>query len=244
LNQEAISMGEKLTKIKMSGLAMIRINRRSRRNGVFSATTCFVLSMAVWAQAAPPSNAPAPASEAPQAAPAQSSDVASTTKPHDASFMIGNDDVLAINVWKEPDISRSIPVRSDGKISLPLVGEVQATGQTPLKLEQEIAARLKSYIAEPEVTVIVQQINSQKFNILGQVTRPGSYAIANAATVLDAIAVAGGFRDFAKQKSIYILRQSADGSQTRLRFNYKEVVKGQNPAQNIKLLPRDTIVVP
>jgi polysaccharide export outer membrane protein len=244
LNQEGISMGEKLTKIKMSGLTMIRINRRSRRNGLFSATTCFVLSMAVWAQATPPSNAPAAASEAPQAAPAQSSDVASTTKPHDASFMIGNDDVLAINVWKEPDISRSIPVRSDGKISLPLVGEVQATGQTPLKLEQEIAARLKSYIAEPEVTVIVQQINSQKFNILGQVTRPGSYAIANAATVLDAIAVAGGFRDFAKQKSIYILRQSADGSQTRLRFNYKEVVKGQNPAQNIKLLPRDTIVVP
>ena len=237
-------MGEKLTKIKMSGLAMIRISRRSRRNGLLSATTCFALSMAVWGQAAPPSNAPAPASAAPQAAPAQSSDVASTTKPHDASFMIGNDDVLAINVWKEPDISRSIPVRSDGKISLPLVGEVQATGQTPLKLEQEIAARLKSYIAEPEVTVIVQQINSQKFNILGQVTRPGSYAIANAATVLDAIAVAGGFRDFAKQKSIYILRQSADGSQTRLRFNYKEVVKGQNPAQNIKLLPRDTIVVP
>lgn len=244
MNQEAISMGEKLTKIKMSGLAMIRIKRRSRRNGLFSATACFVLAMAVWAQAAPPSNAPAPASESPQAAPAQNSDVASSTKPHDASFMIGNDDVLAINVWKEPDISRSIPVRSDGKISLPLVGEVQATGQTPLKLEQEIAARLKSYIAEPEVTVIVQQINSQKFNILGQVTRPGSYAIANAATVLDAIAVAGGFRDFAKQKSIYILRQSADGSQTRLRFNYKEVVKGQNPAQNIKLLPRDTIVVP
>ena len=237
-------MGEKITKIKMSGLGMIRIKRCSRRNGLLAAATCFVLSMAVWAQAAPPSNAPAPASAAPQAAPAQNSDVASTTKPHDASFMIGNDDVLAINVWKEPDISRSIPVRSDGKISLPLVGEVQATGQTPLKLEQEIAARLKSYIAEPEVTVIVQQINSQKFNILGQVTRPGSYGIANAATVLDAIAVAGGFRDFAKQKSIYILRQGADGSQTRLRFNYKEVVKGQNPAQNIKLLPRDTIVVP
>jgi polysaccharide export outer membrane protein len=238
-------MGEKLTKIKMSGPGMVRIKRRSWRNGLFSATTCFALSMAVWAQAAPPSNAPAaPASEAPQAGSAQGSDVPSTTKPHDASFMIGNDDVLAINVWKEPDISRSIPVRSDGKISLPLVGEVQATGQTPLKLEQEIAARLKSYIAEPEVTVIVQQINSQKFNILGQVTRPGSYAIANAATVLDAIAVAGGFRDFAKQKSIYILRQGADGSQTRLRFNYKEVVKGQNPAQNIKLLPRDTIVVP
>ena len=169
---------------------------------------------------------------------------ATAAKAHDDTFVIGNDDVLAINVWKEPDVSRSIPVRSDGKISLPLVGEVQAAGQTPLKLEQAIAARLKSYIGEPEVTVIVQQINSQKFNILGQVTRPGSYPILNSATVLDAIALAGGFRDFAKQKAIYILRQNADGTQARLPFNYKEVVKGKNPAQNIKLQPRDTIVVP
>ena len=107
----------------------------------------------------------------------------SASKAHDDSFVIGNDDVLAINVWKEPDISRSIPVRSDGKISLPLVGEVQAAGQTPLKLEQEIASKLKSYISDPEVTVIVQQINSQKFNVLGQVARPGSYPlIANSPT--------------------------------------------------------------
>jgi polysaccharide biosynthesis/export protein len=166
------------------------------------------------------------------------------SKPHDDTFVIGNDDVLAINVWKEPDVSRSIPVRSDGKISLPLVGEVQATGRTPLKLEEDIAGRLKGFISEPEVTVIVQQINSQKFNILGMVSRPGSYAITNSATVLDAIALAGGFRDFAKQKNIYILRQNLDGSQTRLPFNYKEVVKGHDSAQNIKLQPRDTIVVP
>lgn len=163
---------------------------------------------------------------------------------HDDSFVIGNDDVLAVNVWKEPDISRSIPVRSDGKISLPLVGEVQATGQTPRKLELEIAGRLKSYISEPEVTVIVQQINSQKFNILGQVARPGSYVITNSPTVLDAIAVAGGFRDFAKKKSIYVLRQNVDGTQTRLPFNYKDVVKGGSAAQNVKLQARDTVVVP
>ena len=201
------------------------------------------MSIGLRAQAAPESSAPASAShDGAQAG--QSSDAPATARPHDDSFIIGNDDVLAISVWKEPDISRSIPVRSDGKISLPLVGEVQATGRTPLKLEQDIAAKLKSYIAEPDVTVIVQQINSQKFNILGQVNRPGSYPIATAATVLDAIAVAGGFRDFAKQKAIYVLRQSSDGTQTRLRFNYKEVVKGQNPAQNIKLEPRDTIVVP
>lgn len=166
------------------------------------------------------------------------------SKPHDDIFVIGNDDMLAINVWKEPDISRSIPVRSDGRISLPLVGEVQAAGRTPAKLEAEIADKLKNFIAEPDVTVMVQQINSQKFNILGQVMKPGSYAIANSPTVLDAIALAGGFRDFAKQKSIYVLRQNADGGQSRLPFNYKEVIKGANAAQNVKLQARDTVVVP
>jgi polysaccharide export outer membrane protein len=171
-------------------------------------------------------------------------DTNSAGKAHDDSYIIGNDDVLAINVWKEPDISRSIPVRSDGKISLPLVGEVQATGQTPLKLEKDIAGKLQNYISEPEVSVMVQQSNSQKFNILGQVAKPGSYAIANSPTVLDAIALAGGFRDFAKQKSIYILRQSRDGKDVRLPFNYKDVIKGKSLEQNVKIQARDTIVVP
>jgi polysaccharide biosynthesis/export protein len=209
---------------------------------VFVVTMSIFASTALMAQSGSEPSTPTAGSPA-ATQPAQNVE-ASAAKAHDNSFVIGNDDVLAINVWKEPDVSRSIPVRSDGKISLPLVGEVQATGRTPLKLEEEIAARLKNYIAEPEVTVIVQQINSQKFNILGQVNKPGSYVISNSATVLDAIALAGGFRDFAKQKSIYILRQDADGSQTRLPFNYKEVVKGKNSGQNIKLQPRDTIVVP
>lgn len=168
----------------------------------------------------------------------------SSARPHDDSFIIGNDDVLAINVWKEPDISRSVPVRSDGKISLPLVGEVQAAGSTPLKLEKEIASKLQSYISEPEVTVMVQQINSQKFNVLGQVAHPGTFIIANSPTVLDAIALAGGFRDFAKQKSIVILRQNPDGSETRLPFNYKDVIEGKNTSQNVKIQSHDTIVVP
>ena len=164
---------------------------------------------------------------------------------HDNSFVIGNDDILAINVWKEPDVSRpAVPVRSDGKISLPLVGEVQAAGLTPLKLEQAIAAKLQSLISQPEVTVIVQQINSQKYNVLGQVNHPGTFVITNSLTVLDAIAISGGFRDFAKQKAIYVLRQNADGTQARLPFNYKEVVKGKNAEQNVKIQPKDTIVVP
>ena len=207
-----------------------------------AASMGLLIASGLWAQTGTGSAVTAPSPNSTQ--PVQNADATTAPKPHDDSFVIGNDDVLAINVWKEPDVSRSIPVRSDGKISLPLVGEVQATGRTPLKLEQDIAARLKNFIAEPEVTVIVQQINSQKFNILGFVNRPGSYMINNSATVLDAIAIAGGFRDFAKQKAIYVLRQNADGSQTRLPFNYKEVVKGKNPVQNIKLQPRDTIVVP
>jgi polysaccharide export outer membrane protein len=204
---------------------------------------CLLLQSSLWAQTGAGSAAPAPKSNAAQ--PSPNVDAPTAPKPHDDSFVIGNDDVLAINVWKEPDISRpTVPVRSDGKISLPLVGEVQAAGLTPLKLEKDIASKLKNYISEPEVTVMVQQVNSQKFNILGQVVRPGSYVIANSPTVLDAIALAGGFRDFAKQKSIYVLRENADGSQTRIPFNYKEVVKTQSPAQNIKLQPRDTIIVP
>jgi polysaccharide biosynthesis/export protein len=165
-------------------------------------------------------------------------------KAHDNSFVIGANDVLAISVWKEPDVSRSVPVRSDGKISLPLAGEVQAAGLTPLKLEQDIATKLKDYISEPEVTVIVQQINSQKFNILGFVNRPGSYSLTGSATVLDGIAVAGGFRDFAKEKSIYVLRQNPNGTESKLPFNYKEVIRGKNSSQNVKLQPNDTIVVP
>lgn len=165
-------------------------------------------------------------------------------KPHDSTFVIGNDDHLMIDVWNEPEISRSIPVRSDGRISLPLAGEIQATGRTPLQLEQEIATKLLSYITKPEVTVIVEQINSQNFNILGQVVKPGSYPLTSETTVLDAIARAGGFRDFAKQKGVYVLRHASKGSEVRIPFNYKDVIKGKNSAQNIQIQPNDTVVVP
>jgi len=169
---------------------------------------------------------------------------ASAGKPHDDGFIIGADDVLAVNVWKEPEISRAVPVRSDGKISLPLIGEVQASGNTPRQLEGEIAKKLENFISQPDVTVIVQEIKSQRFNVLGQVVKPGSYLLTNSTTVLDAIALSGGFRDFAKQKSIYVLREKSDGTQVRLAFNYKDVIKGKNPAQNIRIEPRDTVVIP
>ncbi|HEX4165109.1 MAG TPA: polysaccharide biosynthesis/export family protein [Bryobacteraceae bacterium] len=171
-------------------------------------------------------------------------DASSATKPHDAAYKIGSSDVLAITVWKEPEISRSIPVRPDGKISLPLVGELQAAGRTPLQLEQDISGKLKAYITNPDVNVMVQQINSEKFNVLGRVAHSGSFPLSSDTTVLDAIATAGGFLDFAKQKGIYILRSTPGGGQTRLAFNYKEVIKGKHPEQNTKLQPGDTVVVP
>jgi polysaccharide export outer membrane protein len=175
--------------------------------------------------------------------PSQSA-IVSSGKPHDNSFVIGNDDHLTIDVWNEPEVSRSIPVRSDGRISLPLAGELQATGRTPLQLEQDISAKLLSYITKPEVTVIVEQINSQKFNILGQVTKPGTYTLTAPTTILDAIATAGGFRDFAKQKGVYVLRPGPNGSELRIPFNYKDVIKGKNSAQNIQIQPNDNIIVP
>jgi polysaccharide export outer membrane protein len=169
---------------------------------------------------------------------------ANNTMPGKENYLIGNEDLLAINVWKEPDVSRMVPVRSDGKISLPLIGEVQAAGKTPKELEGEIAKGLRDYISEPEVTVIVQETKSRRFSILGQVQRPGSYLLNGDMRVLDAIAIAGGFRDFAKVKNIRILRQQAEGKQVSLPFNYKDVVKGANPGQNVELQPKDTIYVP
>jgi len=160
-----------------------------------------------------------------------------------ADYLIGTDDVLAVNVWKEPEISRSVPVRPDGKISLPLIGDLTASGRTPLELQDAIQGQLVKYVSHPAVTVIVQEAKSQKFNVVGEVERPGSYPLSTPMTILDAIAVAGGFRDFAKTTKIYVLRAN-QGSRIRLPFNYKKVIKGNDSQQNVELKPRDTVVVP
>lgn len=159
-------------------------------------------------------------------------------------YVIGEDDVLEINVWNEQDMKQSLPVRSDGKITLPLIGDIQAAGQTPAQLQQAIAEKLKAYITHPDVTVMVAQMNSRKFNILGRVTKPGSYPLTATTTVLDAIAVAGGFQVFAKEKDVYILRKTPEGRETRIPFNYKSVIKGNHPEENVVLEPHDTVVVP
>jgi len=159
-------------------------------------------------------------------------------------YVIGPDDVLSVNVWKEPEVSRTLPVRPDGNISLPLVGDLMASGHTPVQLQNEIKQRLLTYFSDPEVNISLQEAKSHKFNIVGEVEKPGSYLLTGPMTVLDAIAVAGGLRDFAKMTKIYVLRPNADGSHTRLPFNYKKMIKGTDLQQNVELEPRDTIIVP
>ncbi|MGA3048210.1 MAG: polysaccharide biosynthesis/export family protein [Terracidiphilus sp.] len=159
-------------------------------------------------------------------------------------YLIGPGDVLAINVWKDAEISRTMPVRPDGRISLPLVGEIQAAGFTAAQLQEHIVERLAGYMTQPEVNVIVQEIKSRSFNIVGKVNKPGAYALTRPMTVLDAIAEAGGFQDFARLTKVYVLRSTASGSTQMLPFNYKQVIKGHSLDQNVQLQPEDSIVVP
>jgi polysaccharide export outer membrane protein len=160
-----------------------------------------------------------------------------------SGYLIGAEDVLAVNVWKEPEITRTVPVRPDGKISLPLLNDVQAAGLTPMQLSAELTNRLKKYLADPQVTVIVAQINSQRYYIMGEVLRAGAFPLLPDMTILQALSGAGGFTPFAKLKDIYLLR-TENGRQEKFPFNYKNVIKGQNTEQNRVLKAGDTIIVP
>jgi len=162
----------------------------------------------------------------------------------DDDYIIGPSDVLAINVWKDAELSRTVPVRPDGKISFPLIGELQVSGLTALKVQRMVAERLKEYISDPEVAVIVQDVKSRTFAVLGKVAKPGSYELGKPTTVLEAIAIAGGFLDFAKASKVYIIRPRGNGSSDTLHFDYKKVIKGHNPEQNVELKSGDTIIVP
>ena len=156
--------------------------------------------------------------------------------------MIGPADILDIEVFKEPDLSLRVPVRPDGKISLPLLNDVQAAGLTPTQLADSIQDSLRKYVTQPQVTVIVIDINSKRVYLIGEVNRPGAIPMLPHMTVLQALASAGGFTDFANLKKIYILREEA-GGQNRFSFNYKDAIRG-DIRQNIVLKPGDTIVVP
>lgn len=165
---------------------------------------------------------------------------AATTDP---AYVIGPQDVLDVNVWKEPDMTRTVPVRPDGKITLPLINDVQAAGTTPQQLAAAVTEKLRKFVNEPQVTVIVTQINSQRVFVVGEVLRAGAFPLLPGMTVLQALSSAGGFTTFANVKKIHVMRL-VNGKHTELPFNYREVLNGDNPDQNITLQPGDTVVVP
>jgi polysaccharide export outer membrane protein len=197
---------------------------------VFSATLVLALLMAaagqVWA-GNPDDKKPAPPAAA----------------TNDPDYILGPEDVLNVNVWKEAEMSGVVPVRPDGKISLPLLNDVQAAGLTPTQLADQVSEKLKKYVELPRVTVVVTQVNSRRYFVLGEVTKAGAYPLVPNMTVLQALSSAGGFTQFANSKAIYVLRVE-NGKQSKLPFNYRDVVKGRNAEQNILLKPGDTIVVP
>jgi len=170
---------------------------------------------------------------------------ASTQAPEgqaDSDYVIGADDILRISVWKEPDLSEILPVRPDGKISMPLLNDIPAAGLSPLQLKDSITEKLKKYIADPRVTVVVTAMNSRRIFVSGEVVHSGPMTLLPHMTMLQALSQAG-FTQFANLKGIYLLR-TENGKQEKLPFNYKEVIKGNHPEQNIVLKPGDTVVVP
>lgn len=158
-----------------------------------------------------------------------------------ADYRLGAEDVIDVFVWKEPDLTASVVIRPDGKISLPLANELVASGKTAAELQQEIAEKLRRYISEPVVNVMVKQINSLKISVLGEVRKPDVYRIKNRITVLDAIAMAGGFTDLARPNRVVVLRNTAAGQQ-RIKINIKQAV-ADDSSVIFYLEPLDTVYV-
>lgn len=158
-------------------------------------------------------------------------------------YIIGPEDILNINVWNEPELSLSVPVRTDGKISLPLINDIHVINLTPLELKEELTKRFAEYIENPNVSVIVEQINSLKIFIVGNVNQPGVFDVKREVNVLQAISLAGGFTEWAQKRKIQIFRKHG-GVEKVIKINYNKIVSGKNPELNIPLQPGDTIVIP
>jgi polysaccharide export outer membrane protein len=158
-------------------------------------------------------------------------------------YHIGVEDDLQISVWKEPDLSVSVVVRTDGMITMPLLNDIRIVGLTTTELQTLLTEKLKSFVNEPQVTVVVRGIKSRKVYVYGQINKAGAYALVGKKTVLEVLAEAGGLSLFAKKGSIYVLRETA-GKKERIPFNYNSALKGKNPNDNFELLPGDIIVVP
>jgi polysaccharide biosynthesis/export protein len=159
----------------------------------------------------------------------------------DGDYKIGPEDVLDISVWKNQELSRTVPVRPDGKVSLPLVNDIQAAGLTPSRLRQELTRRLSEFVPSPEVAVIVREVHSAKVSVVGAVRSPGRYEVRSPATVLELIALAQGFTDFASRDRIVVLRQN--GTPARITFNYRKITDGTDQ-DNFFVQAGDIIVVP
>jgi polysaccharide export outer membrane protein len=185
----------------------------------------------------------APAAGVPAAVTKPAATAAETAILNDArDYKIGPEDLLDISVWKNPELSRTVPVRPDGKVSLPLVNDIQASGLTPTALRQQLIERLSEFIPAPEVAVIVREVHSMKVAVVGSVKTPGRYELKSAATVLEMIALAQGFTDFAARDRVVVLRQE-NGETKRIPFNYRKVAAGDEQS-NLVVQPGDIIVVP
>lgn len=160
-----------------------------------------------------------------------------------SEYLIGPEDMLDIFVWKNPELSRTVPVRPDGKVSLPLVNDIQAAGLTPSQLRDQLSAKLNEYVPSAEVTVMVREVHSVKVAVMGSVKMPGRYEIKTPATVLEMIAMAQGFSEFADKNGVVVLRQNAGGASERIEFNYRKATKGEEK-ENFFVKPGDVIVVP
>jgi polysaccharide biosynthesis/export protein len=161
-----------------------------------------------------------------------------------SEYVIGPEDMLQITVWKNESLSRALAVRPDGKISLPLLHDVQAAGLTPMQLQEKLATALGEFMPNPEVSVTVSDVRSYRVSVLGEVQRPGVLQLKSDTTVLEAIALAGGFRDFASPGKIMILRKNGDGQPQKIPFNYNRVVKDNRGEGNVTLKSGDVVVVP
>jgi polysaccharide export outer membrane protein len=159
----------------------------------------------------------------------------------ESEYQLGPEDLIEVFVWKQPDLSTSVVIRPDGRISLPLLGELDATGKTSVQLQGEIATRLRQYISDPMVNVIVKEINSPKVSVLGQVRKPDRYHIKQRMTVLDAIALAGGFTDFAKRDKITVIRSNGN-EKTKIEVNLKKMIEDEH-GDVFYVQPLDTIYV-
>jgi len=175
---------------------------------------------------------------------AATSDKGISTKTDQDSYKIGSGDILEIITWKEPDFSREeVLVRTDGKITFPLLNDIQAAGQTTLELKKNIEAKLKDFVGNPVVTITVRSPGSQKFYILGEVARTGEYDLIKDLTILQAFALAGGFTEWASKNEIILLRRMG-GETKMISVKYKDIVKGKDLSQDIPIKANDTIIVP